>query len=97
LENIKNAEDSKTYDKINADIKIQNNELSEMFIKQDEGIKDMAPCLVSLERIHKNNFNLLEPIEHLTDEVICHSFQALIKKLYFFVILILVYCICVKF
>jgi len=70
LENIENAKDTKTYDKINAEIKTQNNEISEMFTKQDEGIKDMEPCLVSLERIHKNNSDLLEPIEHLTDEVI---------------------------
>lgn len=58
------------YDEINTDIKTSNNEISEMFTKQDEGIKDIAPCLVSLDRVHKNNFDLLEPIEHLTHEVI---------------------------
>lgn len=70
IENIENAEDTKTYDAINADIKTQNNELTEMFTKQEKCVKDMEPCLESLERIHKENSNLLEPIENLTDEVI---------------------------
>lgn len=58
------------YDEINSDFQIQNTEMSEMFIKQNKCVKDIEPCLVTLERIHKQNSNLLEPIEHLTDEVI---------------------------
>lgn len=69
LENIKNAENTKTYDEINEDFKIHNNEISDMFIKHDMGVKDMKPCLSTLERIHRENSNLLEPIENLTDEV----------------------------
>lgn len=69
LENIKNAEDTKTFDEINADFKIQNNKVSEMFTKQNEEIKIMEPCLVSLERINQQNSDLLKPIELLTEEV----------------------------
>lgn len=57
------------YDEINLDFQIQNTEISKMFTKQEECVKDIEPCLVTLERIHKQNSNLLEPIEHLTDEV----------------------------
>lgn len=70
LENIKNAEDTNVYDEINTNFNTQNKEITEMFIKQDESLKDLDPCLVSLERIHKLNSNLIEPIEQLTDEVI---------------------------
>lgn len=70
LESIKNAEDTNIYDEINANFNSQNNEILEMFVKQDEGLKDVEPCLVSLERIHKHNSDLIEPIEQLTDEVI---------------------------
>lgn len=70
LENIKNAEDTNIYDEINADFNTQNKEITKMFIKQDEGMQNLEPCLISLERIHKQNSDLLEPIEHLTDEVI---------------------------
>lgn len=74
------------YDEINADFKKQNHEISKMFTEQNKGIKDMEPCLKTLERIHKQNSDLLEPIEHLTDEVI--------QKFYFlrtnFIILILI-------
>lgn len=71
LENIKDAEDTKLYDEINADFITQNNEISEMFIKQDKCVKDIEPCLETLGRIHKQNSDLLEPIENLTHEVIC--------------------------
>lgn len=69
LDDIKNAEDVKIFDELSKDFKTQNNEMSEMFMIQDKEIKDMEPCLVSLERTHKQNSDLLEPIEHLTDEV----------------------------
>lgn len=70
FEYVKNTEDTKTYDEINANFNVQNNEMSEMFTKQDKSLKDIEPCLVSLERIHKQNSDLLEPIEHLTNEVL---------------------------
>lgn len=69
MENIKNAEDTKIYDELNENFKIQNNEISDMFIKHDKGLKDMEPCLITLERLHKQNSDLLDPIEHITDEV----------------------------
>lgn len=69
LENIENIEDTKTYDEIIVDFKTQDNKLSEMFTTQNKGIQDIKPCLVSLERVHKQNSNLFEPIEHLIDEV----------------------------
>lgn len=69
LENIKNAENTKTFDEINENFKIQNNEITDMFIKHDTVVKDMEPCLSTLEKIHKQNSNLLQPIEYLTDEV----------------------------
>lgn len=70
FEFMKYAEDTETHDKINADFEIQNDKISDMFTKQEKSIKDMMdPCLVSLERIHNQNSNLLEPIEHLTNEV----------------------------
>jgi len=40
-----------------------------MFTNQDKGIKDLVPCVLTLERIHLQNSNLLEPIEHHTNEV----------------------------
>jgi len=40
-----------------------------MFTNQDKGIKDLMPCLVTLERIQLQNFNLLKPIENHTNEV----------------------------
>lgn len=70
LEHIKNAEDTNIYDEINTNFNTQNNEITEMFVKQDEDLKNLDPCLVSLERIHKQNSDLIEPIEQLTDEVI---------------------------
>lgn len=51
-----------------------------MFVKQDKGIKDLKPCLVSLERTNNQNSDLLVPIQHLTDEVIHAIFQFLIIK-----------------
>lgn len=69
LENIKNAEDTKTFDEINADFKIQNNEASKMFTQQNEAMKIMEPCVISLERINQQNSDLLKPVEILTDEV----------------------------
>ncbi|KAL5244371.1 hypothetical protein ACI65C_011781 [Semiaphis heraclei] len=68
LENIQNAEETKAYDEIHSEFKTQNNELSEMFTNQDKGIKDLVPCLQTLERIHLQNSNLLEPIERHTNE-----------------------------
>lgn len=69
LENIEKAEDTTNYNEINEDFKTQNNEISDMFTKQIEEIKNMKPCLSSLESVHKQNSDLLEPIQHLTDEV----------------------------
>lgn len=69
LENIENAGDTKNYNEINENFKTQNNEISNMFTKQIDGIKDIKPCLISLENVHKQNSALLEPIQHLTDEV----------------------------
>jgi len=40
-----------------------------MFTNQEKGIKDLVPCLQTLERIHLQNSNLLEPIEQHTNEV----------------------------
>lgn len=57
------------YDEINVDFNTQNNEISEMFTNQDKGIKDLVPCLQTLERIHLQNSNLLKPIENHTNEV----------------------------
>ncbi|VVC37337.1 Kinesin motor domain, conserved site,P-loop containing nucleoside triphosphate hydrolase,Kinesin motor [Cinara cedri] len=68
LDDITNAEDTKSFDELNNKFKTQTLEMSEMLTIQDKEIKDMEPCLVSLERIHKQNAELLEPIEHLTDE-----------------------------
>ncbi|XP_022161919.1 kinesin-like protein KIF11 [Myzus persicae] len=68
LENIQNAEETKKYDEINLEFNTQNNEISEMFTNQDKGIKDLVPCVLTLERIHLQNSNLLEPIEHHTNE-----------------------------
>jgi len=42
-----------------------------MFTKQDQCTKNMEPCLTTLQRIHKQNSDLLDPIKQLTDEVIC--------------------------
>jgi len=69
LEDIQNVEETKTYDEIRLDFNTQNNEISEMFTNQDKGIKDLVPCLLTLERIHLQNSNLLQPIEHRTNEV----------------------------
>lgn len=69
LDDMKNAEDTKSFDELNKDFKTQNNEMSKMFIVQNNGIKEMEPCLVVLERILQQNSELLEPIKHLTDEV----------------------------
>lgn len=76
LENFENIEDTKSYNEISVDFKTQDSKLSEMFTTQDKGMQDIKPCLVSLERVHKQNCNLLKPIEDLTDEVI-------LKKIYF--------------
>lgn len=85
FENIKNVEDTTTYDEINADFKTQNDEILQMFINQDKGIKDLKPCLVSLERTNNQNSDLLDPIQYLTDEVIHAIFYLLImKKLHLF-------------
>jgi len=40
-----------------------------MFTNQDKGIKDLMPCLLTLERIHLQNSNLIKPIEHNINEV----------------------------
>lgn len=69
LESIHNAEETKAYDEIHLEFNTQNNELSEMFTNQDKGIKDLIPCLQTLERIHLQNSDLLEPIEQHTNEV----------------------------
>lgn len=69
LESIKIAEDTTRYEEINIDFKTQNDELSQMFIKQDKGIQDLKPCLVSLQRTNEQSSNLLEPIQHLINEV----------------------------
>lgn len=69
LENIQNAEETKVYDEIHSEFNTQNNEISEMFTNQDKGIKDLIPCLQTLERIHLQNSNLIKPIEHNINEV----------------------------
>ncbi|XP_026810983.1 kinesin-like protein KIF11-B [Rhopalosiphum maidis] len=68
LENIQNAEETKVYDEIHSEFNAQNNEISEMFTNQDKGIKDLMPCLLTLERIHLQNSNLIKPIEHNINE-----------------------------
>lgn len=80
LENIENIEDTKSFDEIRVDLNTQDNKLSEMFSTQDKVIQDMKPCLVSLERVHEQNCNLLKPITHLTDEVI---FKKIKNKLFY--------------
>lgn len=80
FENIKDAEDTTIYDEINANFKTQNDEILQMFINQDNGIRDMIPCLVSLERTNNQNSDLLEPIRNLTDEVILAIFHLLVFK-----------------
>lgn len=48
-----------------------------MFTDQDKGLKDLEPCLLTLEKINLQNSNLLKPIEQLTDDVsnnICNIF-----------------------
>lgn len=57
------------YDEIHSEFNTQNNEISEMFTNQDKGIKDLMPCLLTLERIHLQNSNLIKPIEHNINEV----------------------------
>lgn len=68
LENIQHAEETKVYDEIHSEFNTQNNEISEMFTNQDKGIKDLMPCLLTLERIHLQNSNLIKPIEHNINE-----------------------------
>ncbi|XP_025204037.1 kinesin-like protein KIF11 [Melanaphis sacchari] len=68
LENIQNAEETKVYDEIHSEFNTQNNEISEMFLNQDKGIKDLIPCLQTLERIHLQNSDLVKPIEHNINE-----------------------------
>lgn len=75
FEHIKNAEDTTTYDEINADFKTQNDEILQMFVNQDKEIQDLKPCLVSLERTNNQCSDLLEPIQNLTDEVMHATFH----------------------
>jgi hypothetical protein len=87
LDNIKNIEDTKSYDEIIVDFKTQDNKLSEMFTTQNKGIQDIKPCLVSLEKVHEQNCNLLQPIEHLIDEVMLKKITSfhIILFIYFFI------------
>ncbi|XP_027847145.2 kinesin-like protein KIF11 [Aphis gossypii] len=68
LENIQNAEETKVYDEIHSEFNTQNNEISDMFTNQDKGIKDLMPCVLTLEKIHLQNSNLIKPIEHNINE-----------------------------
>ncbi|XP_050543316.1 kinesin-like protein KIF11 isoform X2 [Daktulosphaira vitifoliae] len=68
LKNIDDAKDLKYFDAIKNDYENKDIELSDLFKKQNKEIEDMNPCLTSLERIQLQNFELMEPIEKLTNE-----------------------------